>query len=176
MYKKISEEVVEENPWWKYKHDVFEMPDGTQGNYYYGEKLDGVLIIPITAEGKLVLTRQHRYLQNKFSVEFPTGGVETGESINEAAHRELKEEVKYDSGDLINIGAFDPSNGIFKETIQVFLARDLFLPDEDVSDPTEEIEIIERRPDEFDDMIKRGEIWDGTTLAAWTLARPFIFS
>lgn len=165
-----------ENPWWKYKHDVFEMPDGTKGNYYYGEKTGGVLIIPITAEGKLILVRQHRYLQNKFSIEFPIGGVEEGESFNDAAHREFKEEVGQDAGDLSNIGSFEPSNGLFKDSFQIFVARDLFLSTKSTPGVTEDIEILERRPDEFDDMIKRGEIWDGETLAAWTLARPLIFS
>ncbi len=175
MYKKISEEVVHKNPWWVYKHDTFEMPDGTIGNYYYGEKPGGVLIIPVTADGRLVLVRQHRYVHNKFSVEFPIGAIEAGESPNEAAHRELKEEIKQDAENLISVGTFEPSNGLFKDQFHVFVARDLFKATADTLDSTEEIEILERRPDEFDDMIKRGEIWDGETLAAWTLARPILF-
>ena len=37
--------------------------------------------------------------------------------------------------------------------------------------PEESIEVIERRVDEFEDMIRQGQIWDGKTLAAWALAR-----
>ena len=34
-----------------------------------------------------------------------------------------------------------------------------------------QIEVIYRRPDEIDTMVKRGEIWDGQTLASWAMVR-----
>ena len=40
----------------------------------------------------------------------------------------------------------------------------------------EEIEVMYRRVDEFEEMIKRGEIWDGKTLSAWAMAREHVLN
>jgi ADP-ribose pyrophosphatase len=43
------------------------------------------------------------------SLEFPSGHIEKGESPEEAAKRELKEEVGYIADQLLQIGEFCPS-------------------------------------------------------------------
>lgn len=170
---KISEEIIHSNPWWDYKHDKYLLPSGKQGDYYYGETRGSgcALIIPILDDGRLLLTVQNRYLRDKRSVEFPCGGLEKGEAPSEAAVRELIEETGYETSDLIKIGSFDGLNGLFKDTTHIFIAKELTKKSEPQSDGTEAIEILIRRPDEFEDMIRRGEIWDGQTLASWAIVR-----
>jgi len=36
-------------------------------------------------------------------------------------------------------------------------------------DESEEIEVIYRRPDEVDEMVRKNEIWCGQTMATWAL-------
>lgn len=169
--KKISEEIIDTNPWWKYKHDEYELPNGGSGNYYYGESTNCSMVIPVLDDGRLILVSQQRYLRDRVSVEFPCGGLELDESPQAGAEREMIEETGYNSTSFIKVGAFDGLNGLFKDTAHVFIADELSKVSEPKFDSTEEIEIIYRRPDEFEDMIKRGEIWDGQTLAAWAMAR-----
>lgn len=172
--QKLSEEVIHSNPWWDYKHDRYTLPNGQPGDYYYGEDSGSALIIPILDNGKLLLVVQNRYLLDKRSVEFPCGGLKKDEQPSEAATRELLEETGHASSDLIKIGSFDALNGLFKDTTHIFVARELTKTGEPQLDGTEEIEILFRRPDEFEDMIQRGEIWDGQTLASWAVARDKI--
>ena len=170
-FKKISEETVGTNKFWEYKHDVFELPDGAQRDYYYGESAGGAMVVPILDDGRLVLIMQQRYLRDKQSVEFPCGGLNQDESPQEGAARELLEETGFVSSNFIKSGAFDALNGMFKNTVHIFIADELVKETEQRLDDAEMMEVMYRRVDEFEDMIRRGEIWDGTTLAAWALSR-----
>ncbi len=170
-YKKISTEVIHHNPWWKYCHDRYVLPGNGEGDYFYGEKVGGVIIIPVLDDGKLLLVRQYRYLQEKFSLEFPRGGIETDETPLVAAQREFLEETGQSASSYIHIGTFEPSCGLFKEPMHVFIASGIAPSVAESEDQTEAIETLSRRVDELEDIIKRGEIWDGETLAAWGLAR-----
>ncbi len=174
--KKKSEEVLSENPWWKYKHDKYTFPDGSEGDYYYGENNGSAMVIPILDDGRLVLVSLHRYLSDKPSIEFPCGGIEKDEVPQAAAFRELREETGWQSDGLSKVGSFIALNGLFKDETHLFVANNLEQISGPSSEPGEVTEVMYRRPDELEDMIKRGEIWDGQTLAAWSLAREFIRS
>lgn len=56
-------------------------------------KADGVMIIPITKEGEVVLVKQFRPVIDDYIYEFPAGIIDPGESMEEAAKRELFEET-----------------------------------------------------------------------------------
>lgn len=175
MYKKISEEIIQQNDWWTYKHDKYELEDGSEGEYFYGETAGNAMIIPVLNDGRLVLTTQYRYLGSKLSVEFPCGSLRSGERPADAATRELLEETGYKTDNLIKIGDFEPLNGLFKDASHLFVAPELKQVAEPSLDRTENIELIYRRPDEFDRMVQAGEIWDGQTLAAWALAKDWLY-
>lgn len=171
-FKKNSEEILHQNPWYAYKHDVFEFPDGTTGNYYYLESPGAAMVVPILPDGRMVLVRQYRYLLDKFSVEFPAGGIKIGHNARQTAAIELKEETGYDAEELISVAEFEPNNGFMKDRMHVFLARlSENTPGMASPEATEDIELIIRHPDEIEAMIQAGDIWDGETLAAWTLVK-----
>ena len=55
----------------------------------------GVVIIPVTAENKLIVVSQFRYPLQKSLLEFPAGKLEKDEDPLDCAVRELKEETGY---------------------------------------------------------------------------------
>jgi ADP-ribose pyrophosphatase len=169
--KKLSEEIIHENPWTQYKHDTYEVPNGSEGNYYYVECPGMVKVVPVLPDGRIVLTLQHRYLQDKQSIEFPAGGVDVEEIASESAVREVLEETGYKTEELTKVGNFEPSNGLSKNEAHVYIASVSGDQGEQVLESTEDIEVLYRRPDEVEDMIRRGDIWDGATLAVWALVR-----
>lgn len=168
--KKISEEIIHKNPWHEYKHDTFEFPDGKPGNYYYLETPGGVMIVPVLPDGRIVLTRQSRYLADRHSIEFPGGGIKNGMTLTQAANLELKEETGYEAEELILVGEFEPSKGLIKDRMHIFIAQ-VGEQGNAKPDATEDIEIIARYPDEVEVMIRHNDIWDGETMAAWSLVR-----
>lgn len=128
-------------------------------------------MIPVTAEGKLVLVTQYRYLKDTVSIEFPAGAMEAGESSLTAAKRELAEETGYQAEDFVGVASFEPMNSYFINPIHIFVAYGVVSSGRQHLDADESIEVIERWVDEFEDMIRQGQVWDGKTLAAWALAR-----
>ncbi len=171
--KKLSEEVMHENPWWKYKRDRYVLPTGLEGEYYYAETPGIAMIIPVLENGTIALTLQYRYLADKQSIEFPAGGIKHYEP-QEAARRELEEETGYIADELIKLAVVEPANGFVKDTMHIFLAR-VSTANTQRLDDTEEIDILYRKPEEIDRMIIQGDIWCGETVAAWFFARHHLF-
>lgn len=170
--KKISEEIIHENPWWKYKHDKYEMPNGKEGDYYYGETNGNAMIIPVLDDGRIILILQHRYLEEKQSIEFPCGGIKDDINILDGAKMELAEETGCIAREFSKVGEFQPANGLFKDKTHVYIAQ-IDQCGKQQLDDSEEIEVMYRRPDEIDHMIRKNEIWDGQTLATWALAHHY---
>ncbi|MEK7644035.1 MAG: NUDIX hydrolase [Patescibacteria group bacterium] len=168
--KKLSEEVIDKNLWWEYKHDTYEKPRGGTGDYYYAETGGAVMVVPVLADSRVVMVIQHRYLSDRQSVEFPCGGMKPGIGALENARRELLEETGWVAEDFISIGSFEPDIGLIRDLVHVYIAR-ADNQQNPQPDDTEEIEIIYRHPEEIEEMISRGDIWDGETLAAWCLVR-----
>ena len=171
--KTISTEVIHKNPWYEYKHDEYELPDGKTGQYYYLETPGNVLIIPRLADGRIALVLQYRYLHDKQSIEIPGGGA--GEDIDglSAAKRELLEETGLIAENWSKLGEFEPAPGMVKDKAQVFLC-DVIDQQQAAPDASEEIELVYRKPEEIDEMISHGDIWNGMSIAAWALVRKHV--
>jgi ADP-ribose pyrophosphatase len=172
-YKPISKTVVYKNPWWKYCCDRIELPSGKNGEYHYVLTNGSSMVIPETADGKLLLVRQYRYTGNRDSLEFPCGGVKERATHDETAKAELAEETGFLAAQIASVGGFNPCNGLIDEICRVYIARDLrhvaAHPDE-----TENFELVCLTAEEVDALIRDGTIWDGMTLAAWAIARPIL--
>lgn len=168
--KKLSEEVLHQNPWTAYKHDRYEKPNGDTGDYYYLETPGAVIIVPVMPDGRVALTLQYRYLNDKQSIALPAGGIAPGAETLEAARLELLEETGCIGDNWVYLGMFEPSAGCIKDPTHVFMC-DVVEQREQHLDDTEQIDVVYRRPEEIDDMIRRNDIWSGQTIASWAMAR-----
>jgi ADP-ribose pyrophosphatase len=172
-YKTVAKTILFKNPWWQYGCDQIELPSGKSGEYHYALTNGSSMVIPETAEGKLILVRQYRYTGKRDSIEFPCGGVKEGSTYDETAKQELVEETGFLAGELKSIGSYNPCNGLLDEICRVYIARQLrhigAKPDE-----TENFELVYLTMEDVDTLIRDGTIWDGMTLAAWAIARPML--
>ena len=172
-WKTLTTGIIHTNPWWTYKKDTFQIPGGVDGEYHYVYTRGSSMIVPVTADGHILLVNQYRYLCDRESIEFPCGSVNEGDTHLDTAEHELEEEAGFHAGDLREIGHFNPYNGVTSEICRVFLAANL-TPVNSRPDATEEFELILCTPQEVENKIAQNEIWDGMTLAAWMLARRTI--
>ncbi len=166
--KKLSEEVIHQNPWWVYKHDTYEKPNGGIGHYYYGQLPGSTIIVPRLSDGRIVMIIQYRYLLEKLSIEFPCGGSRSLETPLQNAQAELREETGCLAETFTHVGSFQPYNGVILDECHVFLAE-VVHQERQALDDTEQIDVLYRRPDEIEEMVHRNEIWNGETLAAWAM-------
>jgi len=169
-WRRISSRVRFANPWWKYLLDRVELPGGDEGEYHIVETPGSVIVVPVDDEGRLLLVRQYRYPNDRCSLEFPGGGITREGGALDSAARELKEEAGVSAGTLIPLGRFNPWNGVTSEICSVFLALDL-RPCDRPHDPAEECITERHAVEDFERLAVKGDIWDGQTLAAWTLFR-----
>lgn len=174
-WKKISTEILSENPWWSYRADEYLLPDGKKGKYYYAHTFGSSFIVPVTPENKIIMVNQYRYLNDRFSIEFPGGGIKENQDPLFIARKELIEETGYD-GELEKIGIFNPFNGVTNEICHVYTAKKIFKSSAYIKDAEEEFTILELTVDEVEEKFRTNEIYDGMSMAAWVLARPYLIS
>ena len=169
-WKKISESILLKNSWWIYKKDETILPNGRSGEYHYVHTNGASMIVPVFSDGRIVLVNQYRYLNDRESLEFPCGGVKDGQTYEETANHELEEEAGFIAHDCQAVGEFNPYNGVTDELCRVFIAKNLVaVPSK--PDETEEFEKVFLTLDEMDARITSGFIWDGMTIAAWSIVR-----
>lgn len=171
-WKTISREVKFKNPWWTYIVDKYEVEHDKIGEYHFCHTHGSAFTIPVTSEGRILMVNQYRYLNDRESIEFPGGGIKFGEIPDEIARKELIEETGMD-GKFEKIGFFNPYNGVTNEICHVYIARELKPSAEFGKDEHEEFEIIELTIEELTNKIESNEIYDGMSLAAWSLAEKY---
>ncbi len=170
-WKTLKSEVFKQTSWTTFRQNEFEMPNGKIGTYYFVDSRGSSFVVPVTKDGKIVLTRQYRYLIDEESIEFPGGGVKEGQSYEEAAKEELREETGYVVEKLECAGEFVPWNGVTNEKCKVFIATNLQKGEAALEETEEGTKIVLATIGEIEEMIKNNIIKDGQTLASWQLAK-----
>ena len=172
-WRKLNQKELFKNPWWVYRQDTFMLPNGEVSDYFYVHTNGSSIVIPVLDDGRVLLVRQYRYLRDEESLELPCGGVKAGSDYSSTAAIELEEETGYQAAELAQVGQFNPFNGVTNEMCRVFIARGL----KQVGakpESTEEFEYCPMTPEEVDEQIRSGEMWDGMSIAAWTIGRRHI--
>ncbi|MBN1954340.1 MAG: NUDIX hydrolase [Anaerolineae bacterium] len=157
------------------RQDRVRWPDGHVAPYAYVEASGAVWVVPVTADGHVVLIRQFRYTLDEWSWEVPAGGFHdfAGDPL-ELARRELAEEVGGVSDDWHYVGSFRPGVSLFDEICHVVLARNVRLTE---TPQREAAEIIEVHPAPISralEMARSGEMVDGHSALALLRCEPLI--
>ena len=134
-----------------------------------------VVVMGILPDEQIILIRTRRYAVGQNLVELPAGTLEKNEDPINCAGRELLEETGYLAGRLRPIGNFYTSPGILSEKMYAFVAYDLE-KQEQALEEGEEIELQFATLDDAIEMIRRGEIHDGKTVAALLMYDKFFRS
>lgn len=169
-FEQISSTVKFKNPYWEYKFDRYVLPSGGKGEYHYVNSRGASMVIPVTEDKEILLVNQYRYLNQRMSLEFPGGGVKENSSYEATALEELKEETGAICDDIYEVGQYNPFNGVTNEITKIYIAK-IKKIDSKKPEETEDIDIRFVTVDEMEKAIAYNEIWDGMTLAAWSLFR-----
>ena len=146
-------------PWLTARRDKVRLPDGrVNPEHYVLEYPDWVNVIAITTEGKFLMVEQYRHGLDDYYVELVAGVSEEGESMLQAAQRELLEETGYAGGEwkLLTVIAQNPST--CNNYTHCFLATNVETVDSQHLDSTEDISVRLLSEDEVWHMLMADEM------------------
>jgi ADP-ribose pyrophosphatase len=144
--------------------DAVRMPGGRETTREIVERDDCVAVVALDADGKLLLVRQFRKAVGKELLEIPAGGIDPGESPEEAVKREMREETGYLPRKVEPLGGFYSAPGYATEYLYLYLATDL-IPSQLFAEDTEGISLIRVAPEEVPELISSGGICDAKSIA-----------
>ena len=157
------------------REDLVRWPDKHVAPYTYIEAVDAVWIVPVMADGRVVLIRQFRYVLDDWCWEVPAGGFHDFEGTPlELARQELAEEVGGESDDWLYVGSFRPGVSILDEICHIVLARNVRLSQEPHREAGEIIEIHPVPIPRALEMARSGEVVDGHSALALLRCEPYL--
>ena len=122
----LASRKIYENAWIAVREDQVIRPDGKPGIYgVVSFRHSAVGVLPVDGEGRIWLVGQYRYPVKAYSWEIPEGGGTHGESPEETARRELREETGLLADHLQPISIAHLSNSVSDEVAHIFRATGL---------------------------------------------------
>ena len=123
-------------------------------------------VVPVTADGKILMVRQYRNALDRYTLEIPAGALDAeDEPGRECASRELEEETGYRSENLEWLITLRTTVAFCNERIEVYVAKDL-IPSKQHLDEDEFIDLKAYSIEELKEKILTGEIEDAKTVAS----------
>lgn len=174
MIKKLNQRSIYKDAWLELIQDEIEFPDGSKGTYAWAQRKNGVAIVVVTPDKKVLLHREYRYVIQDYSWEIPGGGIDKGETPEQAAIRELKEEsgISISQDALVRLGVFYPLHSFNKENVALFMVTvnqtSLTTRENEISESIDRQQFVDF--DEALNMIDVGKVNDAFTANAIQIA------
>jgi ADP-ribose diphosphatase len=132
-----------------------------------------VLVVPILDEDTVLLIREYAAGVHRYELGLPKGLIETGETVLEAANREMMEEVGYGARDLRHLTSFTLAPGYFGHVTHVVFARDLY-EQRNPGDEPEEIEVVPWRMSALQELVAQEDCTEARSIAALYMVRDLL--
>jgi ADP-ribose pyrophosphatase len=123
-----------------------------------------VVILPVLADGRILLIRQYRHATRQFMWELVAGRIDAGENPHHAAVRELIEETGYRARRFRVFLDVFPTPGFLEERMYILLAQGLTLGE---AEPEEDERITARAftRRKLESMMRTGKLRDAKSIA-----------
>jgi len=128
---------------------------------------DWINIIALTPKEEVLLVRQYRHGTRVFTLEIPGGLIDEGETAEEAAVRELREESGYEGTVVRQIGRVAPNPAFLNNHCSTFLVEGCEWVGELAQEEGEDLELELRPLADIPALIASGEIVNALVLCAF---------
>ncbi len=153
----------------KLRRDTVTLPDGGSSTREVVEHPGAVAIVPVTADGRVVLVRQYRHAVGALTLEIPAGTLAPGEEPLSCAYRELEEETGYTAGSLQYLSSVYTTPGFTNEKIHLYVAGQLSEAKQSTDDD-EFINVEIYTSEQIRSFINTGAICDAKSMLALLLS------
>ncbi|BDX04587.1 ADP compounds hydrolase NudE [Planctobacterium marinum] len=134
-----------------------------------GSGRGAVMIVPMVDNNRFLLVREYAAGLHEYQLGFPKGLIDPGESPEQAANRELKEEVGFGAKQLEALSTVTMAPTFFSAHMHILLAHDLY-PEKLPGDEPEPLEVVEWSFDNMDALLNRTDFTEARCIAALMLA------
>jgi len=157
--------------------DTVRFPNGTLGELEMIRHPGASAVVPFLSDPasddpQLLLIRQYRYAAEQYLYEVPAGRLDAGESPEQCARRELREETGCEAERVEHLLTMFTTPGFTDEKIHLFMATGL-TRGADAREADEFIELETVALSRALALIQQGEIVDGKTALAILYAAGF---
>ncbi len=165
--KRIKRELAYKGTIVDFYKDTMAISNGNVVTFDHIEHKGAAAVIPVLADGRIVLVHQFRNSVDKHTWEIPAGGLNSREEPTKAAaRRELQEETGYTTDDELELLISIHTTFAFcNEKIDIYVARGLKEGTQHL-DEDEFVDVKAFALDEIKAMIYSGEMTDAKTISA----------
>ena len=162
--KTISSQTIFSGRAVRLRIDTVETVGGRQTTREIVEHADCIAVIVLDTDENILLVSQYRQAVGKELLEIPAGGIDPGESPEDAVRRELREETGFSPGKIERLGGFYSTPGYCTEYLYLYLATDLTHSPLEAED-TEGINTVRVPVSQVAGLIASGRICDSKSVA-----------
>jgi 8-oxo-dGTP pyrophosphatase MutT (NUDIX family) len=166
----VSSKKVYANPWITVREDRIVRSNGQEGVYGVVEYSPGVVTVALTPDKRIYLVQEYLYAADSYSPCLPGGGIDPGETPQQAAEKELREEAGAKAEEWISLGYIEPFPMVMNAKQHLFLAFNARV----VAEQEEEFTRHTVSIDDAVAMVMRGEIIHGASSQAILRAKLYL--
>lgn len=146
--------------------DTMQFSNGNTESWDYIHHKGAAAVLPVMADGRVLMVRQYRNALERFTLELPAGALDKADEPGiVCAARELEEETGYRSEELEWLITVRTTVALCNEKIDIYVTRNL-IPTEQRLDENEFVGIEICTVRELKEKVFSGEIEDAKTVAA----------
>ena len=163
-----SSEIIADCRIFKVRKDVVVSPrTGQSHDMFILEQPNWVNVIPLTSDDQVVMIEQWRHGSRSVQLETPGGLMDAGETPEQCARRELREETGYDADNIVRLGVVHPNPAIQNNLQYYIFAKDCRKVGETKLDQAEDVTVKLVPLANIPQMIEIGEITHGIVIGAF---------
>lgn len=157
-WDELSRETVFQKYGRKIEKVMYRLPNGQESDFYIKKEGNPVCVLALTKDNKVIIARQFRAGPQEILSELPGGGMEAGETPEQAMARELLEETGYQGKMQLITQAYECGYSTMNRYCLV--ATDCEKIAEPKNDPNEPIEVVLLTLPEFRQLLRSGKMTD----------------
>lgn len=136
---------------------------------------NAVMMVPISDSGDILLVREYAAGTERYELGFPKGLIDLGETPEQAANRELKEEIGFGANSLIPLKEVVLAPSYFSSKMTLFVVQELY-PETLEGDEPEPLEIVRWPLAQAEELLTHLDFCEARSITALLLALRFLNS
>nr|WP_136250862.1 ADP compounds hydrolase NudE [Ningiella ruwaisensis] len=133
-----------------------------------GSGRGAVMIVPLIDDDTMLLIREYAAGTHSYQLGFPKGLIDLGETPEQAANRELQEEVGYKADELSRLRSVMMAPTFFNASMHILVAKCL-TPSSLEGDEPEPLEVVKWSINDADALLQREDFAEARSVAALLL-------